>query len=122
MFTDGQCDLYDPETYVPLHLFLRLTSIAISVLPSKSVVIETLRADPRLECIVFLVNGPPLVVDTAFEADVRLVCLRYDINYRIDWLRGAYWKVAHTFIAAKRAGTIKREHIHFTLQSPGAQY
>ncbi|KAJ7164272.1 hypothetical protein C8R46DRAFT_1099161 [Mycena filopes] len=78
-------DLHVAETYAALHLLPHLTHLALGMHPT---------ADAAL-----------------FTDDIRFVQVIYDIDYRLEWVRGAdtgddYWKVANAFIAAKRAGKI----------------
>ncbi|KAJ7775478.1 hypothetical protein B0H16DRAFT_1713066 [Mycena metata] len=99
-------------------LFPRLTHFAHCSPPTQPAVNVLQRAYAQmplpLECIVFL-SAQSLVPKKALfpEDDPRFVCVVFDIDYRLDWLRGAdtgddYWRVVDGFIKAKRAGVIDR--------------
>ncbi|KAJ7164242.1 hypothetical protein C8R46DRAFT_1099063 [Mycena filopes] len=112
-------DLQVTETYAALRLLPRLTHLALRMNPSQFV-LDQLRADARLQCIVFIIRLP---ADAAlFADDVRFVQVVYDIDYRLEWVRGAdtgddYWKVADAFIAAKLAGKIDRAQYEVVLSA-----
>ncbi|KAJ6538137.1 hypothetical protein B0H19DRAFT_1181790 [Mycena capillaripes] len=92
-------------------LIPRLTHFAFNVLVGSTTFYGRLRAQTRLQCIVFLHRlrlddeHVPVLAD-----DPRFVCV-FQTNWRLDWLRGAlggpdYWVLAEEHIAAKRAGHI----------------
>ncbi|KAF7345799.1 hypothetical protein MVEN_01600800 [Mycena venus] len=103
-----------------LALIPHLTHIAFNTIPKRpelgglSVLHARLRADIRLQCILFL---SPDVRDAmrarrVLSGDDRIVCIDQDA-YRLDWIHGArtgedYWTLAEAFIAAKRAGKVDR--------------
>lgn len=111
------------ELCARLRLIPHLTHVAFVSTPRGTIFSILLRADTRLRCIVFRtfcpdwLEGAGSIVD-----DDRLVCFWQETDEREEWLRGActaydYWALADAFIAARRAGTVEREHSWSHLKS-----
>ncbi|KAF7359923.1 hypothetical protein MVEN_00718200 [Mycena venus] len=90
----------------------QLTHIAFNSLPTTPVY-STLCVNPRIQCIVCVALEPSgLARAGLLPNDNRFLCIDRT-DFREDWLRGAeggqdYWRLAETFIAAKRAGKVDR--------------
>ncbi|KAJ6556345.1 hypothetical protein B0H19DRAFT_1262415 [Mycena capillaripes] len=108
------CDLCDDDWRVeglPARLALMpdLTHIAFDPAPVPYELYIAIQANTHLHYIVFL-SRPPKV--RWFASDDRFIFVKQGAAYR-DWLRGAhegkdYWTLAESFIAARRAGKVKR--------------
>ncbi|KAJ7339015.1 hypothetical protein DFH08DRAFT_938803, partial [Mycena albidolilacea] len=142
--TDGPCPLFRSVTHLELFelydigsepedgadrlsdnlaLIPHLTHIAFNPKLPKMVSHAALAADTRLQCIAFLVSAPYTLKKTSpLLEDDRFVCVQQNLDYRLDWLRGAvtgddYWALAEAFIAARLAGRVDRMCLH-CLHSP----
>ncbi|KAJ7624113.1 hypothetical protein DFH06DRAFT_757114 [Mycena polygramma] len=69
--------------------------------------------DTRLTCIALLApaGGRPRGAVSSLTSDSRFVCILEELDYEVEWLRGAqtgtdYWDLADDFIAARRAGKV----------------
>ncbi|KAJ6534267.1 hypothetical protein B0H19DRAFT_1185649 [Mycena capillaripes] len=96
-----------------LGLIPHLTHVAFNAFLNSTAFSTGIRADTRLNCIVFFHSGL-LFVDEhrLLSDDARFVCMQ-QTDWRLDWLRGTdggddYWALADAFIAVKRAGKIDR--------------
>ncbi|KAJ7820485.1 hypothetical protein B0H13DRAFT_2682283 [Mycena leptocephala] len=95
-----------------LALIPALTHVAFNLAPLPETFYTTLRADTRLQCIVFLSLDTDEIENTyPLAGDARFLCIYQGTPYCVDWLRGAYtnddyWAVADSFIAARRMGKV----------------
>jgi hypothetical protein len=108
-----------------LALIPALTHVAFNLAPLPETFYTTLRADTRLQCIVFLSLDTDEVENTyPLAGDARFLCVYQGTPYRVDWLRGAdtnddYWAVPDSFIAARRMGKVDRKsHSSISMYGP----
>jgi hypothetical protein len=93
----------------------RLTHIAFNSPPPNNAY-SALCSNTYIQCIVCLgLDTGDLQRVRPLADDGRFVCIEQKIGFREDWLRGTdtrqdYWALAEAFIAARRSGTVDREH------------
>ncbi|KAJ6550003.1 hypothetical protein B0H19DRAFT_1378707 [Mycena capillaripes] len=93
-----------------LTLMPHLTHVSFTLMLRDLVPHSTLRANARLQCIVFL-TSEEMDEQSPLLGDSRFLCIDAKTEYQLDWLRGAhtgedYWALADDFITARRVGKV----------------
>ncbi|KAJ7164198.1 hypothetical protein C8R46DRAFT_1192951 [Mycena filopes] len=92
--------------------FPSLTHLALTTTPHNAVSAQTIHADAKLRCIVYLVTAPIVLREgSPYLHDRRFVCVPQATDHRVEWLRGAdggedFWTRAEAFIEARREGAV----------------
>ncbi|KAJ7027328.1 hypothetical protein C8F04DRAFT_1122599 [Mycena alexandri] len=97
----------------PLALIPNLTHLALNGIQYNASLINLLRVDSRLLCIVLFCDG--VNPDHPLSNDDRVVFVKQHADYRLDWVRGintgeSYWSLADSFIAARRGSRLNIQH------------